>query len=50
MKNDVPKELFECLMNRIYNANDFVRLGPLTEHERKTINAYLSPKGEELVD
>lgn len=46
----VSKELFECLMNRIYNVNDFVRQGPLTEHERKTINAYLSPKGEELVD
>ncbi len=48
--DDVSKDLFECLMNRIYNANDFVRLGPLTEHERTTINKYLSPRGEELAE
>jgi hypothetical protein len=37
----ISKELFECLMNRIYNASDFDRLGPISERERTAIDVYL---------
>lgn len=37
----IGKELFECLMNRIYNASDFDRLGPISERERTAIDVYL---------
>lgn len=42
----ISKELFECLMNRIYNASDFDRLGPVSERERTIIDIYLQTKGE----
>ena len=37
----VSKELFVLLMNRIYNASDFDRLGPVSERERTAIDVYL---------
>jgi hypothetical protein len=37
----VSKELFVLLMNRIYNASDFDRLGPVSERERTAIDMYL---------
>jgi hypothetical protein len=37
----VSKELFVLLMNRIYNASDFDRLGPMSERERTAIDVYL---------
>lgn len=42
----VSRELFECLMNRIYNAKDFPRLGGPTSRERTAIDAWLEAKGE----
>lgn len=35
-------ELFECLMNRIYNAEKYERLSPPSDRERRIIDAYLS--------
>lgn len=37
----IGKELFECLMNRIYNANDFERLQKPSERERSAIDGWL---------
>lgn len=37
----IGKELFECLMNRIYNVNDFERLEKPSERERSAIDAWL---------
>jgi len=42
----VSRELFECLMNRIYNANDFVRLGGMSSRERTAVDAWLETRGE----
>lgn len=42
----VSRELFECLMNRIYNANDFERLGGPSKRERTAIDAWLETRGE----
>lgn len=36
------KELFECLMNRVYNQSDFERLGDITLRERLAIDNWLS--------
>lgn len=38
----VAHELFECLMNRIYNSNKYERLSPPSDRERHIIDAYLS--------
>ena len=38
--------LFECLMNRIYNASDFERLGAMNSRERDAIDAWLTLQGE----
>ena len=38
---DVGRVLFECLMNRIYSASDFDRLGPMTTREREVIDAWM---------
>ena len=40
------RELFECLMNRIYNASDFVRLQAPSERERKAIDTWLQLQEE----
>jgi hypothetical protein len=44
---EICKELFECMMNRIYSANEFDRLGPASERERTVIDRYLARYGEE---
>ncbi len=38
--------MFECLMNRIYNASDFDRLGAMNSRERDAIDAWLILTGE----
>ena len=40
------RELFECLMNRIYNASDFIRLQAPSERERKAIDTWLQLQEE----
>lgn len=37
----IGRNLFECLMNRIYNVSDFERLGAITERERQAVDAWL---------
>lgn len=37
----IAKELFECLMNRIYNVDDFVRLEKPSDRERAAIDKWL---------
>lgn len=43
----IGKELFECLMNRIYNVSDFERLGTITIRERQAIDKWLQLKERE---
>jgi hypothetical protein len=40
------RELFECLMNRIYNASDFERLQAPSDRERKAIDTWLQLQEE----
>jgi hypothetical protein len=42
----ISRELFECLMNRVYNASDFERLQAPSDRERKIIDQYLEMKEE----
>jgi hypothetical protein len=44
--NQASRELFECLMNRIYNASDFVRLQAPSDRERKAIDTWLQLQEE----
>jgi hypothetical protein len=44
--DQASRELFECLMNRIYNASDFVRLQAPSERERKAIDTWLQLQEE----
>ena len=37
----IGRNLFECLMNRIYNVSDFDRLGAISERERQAVDAWL---------
>ena len=37
----IGRQLFECLMNRIYNVNDFERVLSPTDRERTAIDAWL---------
>lgn len=37
----IGRNLFECLMNRIYNVSDFERLGAISERERQAVDAWL---------
>lgn len=37
----IGRNLFECLMNRIYNVSDFDRLGAISERERQAVGAWL---------
>lgn len=37
----IGRNLFECLMNRIYNVSDFERLGTVTQREREAIDQWL---------
>lgn len=52
---ELARELFECLMERIYSVNEFYRVGDMTDRERAAIDAYLDrtatddgPKESEL--
>lgn len=42
----VSRELFECLMNRIYNVDDFVRMAGPSARERTAIDAWLETREE----
>lgn len=47
----IGRELFECLMNRIYNVDDFVRLAKPQDRERRAIDAWLdavAPKEDDV--
>ena len=37
----IGRQLFECLMNRIYNVNDFERVLSPTDREITAIDAWL---------
>lgn len=39
---EIGQILFECLMNRVYNASDFERLGDMTDKERIAIDRWLA--------
>ena len=39
---EIGQALFECLMNRVYNASDFERLGDMTSKERTAIDRWLA--------
>ena len=39
---EIGQLLFECLMNRVYNASDFERLGDMTIKERTAIVRWLA--------
>ena len=45
--DEMLRELFECLMNRIYNSNDFERAGPMSVRERNIIDKYLEQTADE---
>lgn len=43
--NEIEKmgvELFECLMNRIFNVSEFDRFGQVTTRERDIMDRWLS--------
>jgi hypothetical protein len=44
--DQASRELFECLMNRIYNASDFERLQAPSDRERKAIDTWLQLQEE----
>lgn len=37
---NLSRELFDCLMNRIFSANDFTRLGGVSKRERAVFDTY----------
>lgn len=41
ISNELARELFECLMERIYSHDEFFRVGDMTGRERAAVDAYL---------
>jgi hypothetical protein len=41
ISNELARELFECLMNRIYSHDEFFRVGDMAARERAAVDAYL---------